>query len=853
METERDQGVRGKLFTEVVGSVLGRLTKVLVNPTWMWSACIVITITACSSDNTAQHDPMHSRVQGQCGYFGESSSSSFIVWTSRGLAFDDRDFMRIVAEDGSQLRTLARGSVIERAYPTVGIQADASPDGMSIVYSTCEYRTSPLKASNLLRDDDPRAYSYELAVVNVESAHSQRLTHDPYYEVYPSWSPDGSEIAFVANTKRLDGGVRRVEARLYVLDAEATDAAADAWVRGPLGGVALDYPVWSPSGDRVAFAAVPWGGGWALYTMAADGSDLQRVAEAQGGVKPSIGTVSWAPSGQYLAFSRLEGDDLTLYVSASDGGAERLLTRFEGLGAWRLGERIRDVAWSPDGAEILFAIGARDTSDESDYNSVAYTIRPDGSLLRRLHEHAGRSRESPSYRVAWSPDGERIAVRANDYSSGVVRVWTMARDGTDVRALVHQDDDGQLVAANPRQALSPPDVTACSAGLVVANPRENRGLVADCETMLAFRDTLAGGVFLNWSEDLPIEQWPGVSVGGAPPRVWGVSLRGYSLAGTLPAELGSLSELRRLDLWRNRLRGHIPPELGQLAGLRHLDLSHNRLEGHIPAELGELAELQFLGLSNNALSGAIPPTLALLVNLETLNLSDNDLSGRVPKELWELPHLEEVRLAENHVLGGCVPKGFGGLDTYFTDLHRCQFGVGTILGDWRLLVLAVSVLAVSALALVLAFSRRRRRISGGDEDAGETVIWESTLTVKRWGPSSHRLFGFGPLINKGQLDRVSFSQDGVENQVHLLLYEKIDTRRQKTKNLHFQTVNDLAAGSYILHLGGEAFAFEASDTENTFSFPDVSLSWRSGNKLEVSLVHRPAASRESPQSAVNHP
>ncbi len=709
METERDQGVRGKLFTEVVGSVLGRLTKVLVNPTWMWSACIVITITACSSDNTAQHDPMHSRVQGQCGYFGESSSSSFIVWTSRGLAFDDRDFMRIVAEDGSQLRTLARGSVIERAYPTVGIQADASPDGMSIVYSTCEYRTSPLKASNLLRDDDPRAYSYELAIVDVESAKSQRLTEDPYYEVYPSWSPDGSKIAFVANTKRLDGGVPMGGSRLYVRSAEELGP----WVESPVRNVAIAYPAWSPDSARVAFVAqtvMVRPVVWILHTMAADGSEVQMVAVGEEG----IGPFAWAPNGQYLVFGRHEEDDLGLYVSRSDGSDERLLTRFEGIGESNSGGQVLDVAWSPDGSHILFVIGAWRHSAENwrraTYNSVAYTIRPDGSLLRRLHEHVANRRPG-SYRVAWSPDGERIAARADDYDSGAPGVWTVARDGTDVRALVHQDDDGQLVAANPRQALSPPDVTACSAGLVVANPRENRGLVADCETMLAFRDTLAGGVFLNWSEDLPIEQWPGVSVGGAPRRVWGVSLRGYSLAGTLPAELGSLSELRRLDLWRNRLRGHIPAELQRLANLRLLDLSHNRLEGHLPAELGELAELQFLSLSNNALSGAIPPALALLVNLETLNLSNNDLSGRVPKELWKLPDLGEVRLARNHVLGGCVPKGFGGLDTDFTDLHRCQFGVGTILGDWRLLVLAVSVLAVSALALVLAFSRRLRRRS----------------------------------------------------------------------------------------------------------------------------------------------
>ena len=39
------------------------------------------------------------------------------------------------------------------------------------------------------------------------------------------------------------------------------------------------------------------------------------------------------------------------------------------------------------------------------------------------------------------------------------------------------------------------------------------------------------------------------------------------------------------------------------------------------------------------------------------------------------------------------------------------------------------------------------------------------------------------------------------------------------QNYHFQTAEDLAAGSYILYLGGKAFAFEASGTEKHVQFP----------------------------------
>ena len=42
----------------------------------------------------------------------------------------------------------------------------------------------------------------------------------------------------------------------------------------------------------------------------------------------------------------------------------------------------------------------------------------------------------------------------------------------------------------------------------------NPGLVADCETLLAARDTLKGSGTLNWSADTPIANWDGITVGG---------------------------------------------------------------------------------------------------------------------------------------------------------------------------------------------------------------------------------------------------------------------------------------------------------------------------------------------------
>ncbi|KAG8084911.1 hypothetical protein GUJ93_ZPchr0010g8589 [Zizania palustris] len=86
------------------------------------------------------------------------------------------------------------------------------------------------------------------------------------------------------------------------------------------------------------------------------------------------------------------------------------------------------------------------------------------------------------------------------------------------------------------------------------------------------------------------------------------------------------------------LEGAIPPELGQLLELQViLDLSQNRLSGEIPASLGNLVKLERLNLSSNGLHGQIPSSLQQLTSLHLLNLSDNLLSGAIPGALSSFP------------------------------------------------------------------------------------------------------------------------------------------------------------------------------------------------------------------------
>ena len=127
-----------------------------------------------------------------------------------------------------------------------------------------------------------------------------------------------------------------------------------------------------------------------------------------------------------------------------------------------------------------------------------------------------------------------------------------------------------------------------------------------------------------------------------------LSLGANSLTGTIPAELGNLTNLTMLYLNNNELVGEIPPELGNLTKLTMLNLGYNYsfigrktpkepgLTGEIPRELGNLVNLTYLNLGWNNLTGTIPNELGKLTKLRTIFLAWTQLSGPVPEGLQKI-------------------------------------------------------------------------------------------------------------------------------------------------------------------------------------------------------------------------
>ena len=135
----------------------------------------------------------------------------------------------------------------------------------------------------------------------------------------------------------------------------------------------------------------------------------------------------------------------------------------------------------------------------------------------------------------------------------------------------------------------------------------------------------------NWLSDAPLREWYGVGTDSGGRVVW-LSLTNNGLNGTIPPELGSLTNLSRLYLDGNQLSGSIPVELGSLTNLTSLYLGGNQLSGEIPAELGRLTNLTYLYLRGNSLTGCVPEGLRDIQShdLYRLDLPFCDMTGGSP-------------------------------------------------------------------------------------------------------------------------------------------------------------------------------------------------------------------------------
>ncbi|KAL5205985.1 hypothetical protein ABZP36_034194 [Zizania latifolia] len=139
------------------------------------------------------------------------------------------------------------------------------------------------------------------------------------------------------------------------------------------------------------------------------------------------------------------------------------------------------------------------------------------------------------------------------------------------------------------------------------------------------------------------------------PKLQQLALSNNLLTGDVPLCIGNATSLGELDLSSNALSGSIPSSIGSLTQLAYLSLQGNRLSGEIPASLGGCLGMLRLDLSSNSLTGEIPDEVAGNAKM-SLNLSRNQLGGELPRGLSRLQQVEAVDLSWNNLTGAIFPE-----------------------------------------------------------------------------------------------------------------------------------------------------------------------------------------------------
>jgi Tol biopolymer transport system component len=220
----------------------------------------------------------------------------------------------------------------------------------------------------------------DIFVVTLDGAAVAQLTETPAAaEGDPTWSPDGSELAYVVT----DGDLGQSASYLAVMGSDGSNPLRLTSSARRDGVLSLS---WSPDGGRIAF--VQDGDVW---TVTPNGKVRRQLTSGL-----DISRVVWSPDGLHLAFDWR--DDRGSRVSMIDSdGSNRVDFAFGLLGL---------QPWSPDGRQLVFSSfdpgGTRPVI--GDVYAEMDVVDIDGGGLRMV---GGRG---PYQYVdaAWSPDGEQI-------------------------------------------------------------------------------------------------------------------------------------------------------------------------------------------------------------------------------------------------------------------------------------------------------------------------------------------------------------------------------------------------------------------------------------------------------------
>ena len=144
---------------------------------------------------------------------------------------------------------------------------------------------------------------------------AKQLTRNRAYDLYPAWSPNGKQIAFM--------GDRNGNNEIYVMD---TDGSHQRRLTNT--GARDEMPAWSPDGTKIAFTSNRDGNDEIYVMNALDGANQTNLTKNPG----NDYLPSWDPDpkNQIIAFASSRDGNSEIYVMDTNGNFQFNLTRNPG-------------------------------------------------------------------------------------------------------------------------------------------------------------------------------------------------------------------------------------------------------------------------------------------------------------------------------------------------------------------------------------------------------------------------------------------------------------------------------------------------------------------------------------------
>jgi len=283
-------------------------------------------------------------------------------------------------------------------------------------------------------------HQFDLYVKSLGSERLLRLTSDPADWISPAWSPDGRTIAFIRN-KGKDTGV-------FVIPA--VGGAERRIVSTAVAVGSFRQISWSPDGRSLAYSGYGPTGAAQVYIVAVDSLAIRPLSPAPACVDAA--EPAFSPDGKQLAVVCISSSGVySIYVVALPGGPMRRLATIFGYP--------QGLAWSADGGRLIFAnepggggelwqltLSGELAQLPFGENSSAPTVARNGRVayvrgrntinIWRADLTSARPEESAVRLIystltqldpRYSKDGARVAFRSN--RSGNAEIWITDAEG----------------------------------------------------------------------------------------------------------------------------------------------------------------------------------------------------------------------------------------------------------------------------------------------------------------------------------------------------------------------------------------------------------------------------------------